>query len=275
MYKGREIYFPCGTCYQCVRRRKLDWEIRLTQACNHCSSSYFHLLTYDEEHYPENDHDFDFMDREIQTFVKRLRRGLEYHFGKHVKLRYFIASELGEQFNRLHYHCLFFVYGVDMTWQEMNVLIKKYWTKGVVGNTYKMTSKSIRYCCKYIQKQSNKMWYSQFRVRDVAPDVEKIIRCDSNVYDIDRHPKIAYGSRLVSLPKYWLRCFLSPNELRTYNSLRLNRFEELSKLESFEQVVNKEKLYRFKQSLEDNKNPRPSVVYRFPSNSDITNNDDF
>lgn len=207
---GEFVDYPCGKCYECVRKRKLDWEIRLSYALKWSDCAFFTLLSFDQEHYPENPFDTKANVKRVQDFVKRLRKRLCSDYGDEVRLKYFIATEFGEKKDRLHYHCCFFLKGVNVTWREFNSLIHSYkvynfetnesfvllhtqlprakeylrnhpkaklynpvWHFGYIGNSYnlKMCPSKIRYTCKYIQKQYNSKIYSRFSMNVIAPDI--------------------------------------------------------------------------------------------------------
>lgn len=211
---GEFVDYPCGKCFECVRKRKLDWEIRMNYALQWSDCAFFTLLSFDEEHYPANPYDKSENIKRVQDFVKRLRKRLNKDYGS-VKLKYFIATEFGEEKNRLHYHCCFFLKGVNITWRDFNSLIHSYkiynfetnesfflshslltkasyylrshpkakmyepvWPFGYVGNSYnlKMCPAKIRYTCKYIQKQYNSKVYSRFSMSEIAPDFASIDR---------------------------------------------------------------------------------------------------
>ena len=194
---------PCGHCYQCVRRRKSDWLVRLKCALNWSDCAFFKLLTFDDDHYPD-DISREAQHREIKKFLDRLRVTLRRKFGCHIELKYFIASEMGELHDRLHYHCCFFVKGFKFGWQEFNEICRRAWNKGIVGNAYPLTVKNIRYCVKYIQKSYNYKWYSQFRVKDIAPEFfDTMSRFKKKGYR--ELPFIVIGGAKLPFPSYWLR----------------------------------------------------------------------
>lgn len=219
---GEFVDYPCGKCYECVRKRKLDWEIRLSYALRWSDCAFFTLLSFDSEHYPENPFDTRANVKRVQDFVKRLRKRLCSDYGKDVRLKYFIATEFGEEKNRLHYHCCFFLKGLNITWREFNCLIHSYkvynfetnesfvlmhpqlprayayikrnpkaklyppvWSFGYIGNSYnlKLCPSKIRYSCKYIQKQYNSKIYSRFSMEVVAPDIAGMDRKSLDPFD--------------------------------------------------------------------------------------------
>lgn len=272
---GKTYVRPCGYCFECVRKRKLEWEIRLTHCLSEWSDcAFFTLLTYDEEHYP-NEISKEFCNSEIQGFLKRIRAKLDYDIGN-ISLKYFIASELGERNDRLHYHCAFFLKGIKLEWPQWSKLIRRTWTNGTIGNSYNLTCKSIRYCCKYIQKQCNYKWYSRFKVEEVYPNLEKELHVDFSVHDPDRLPSVIHRGSRVPVPNYWLRKLYHPNELLALkNTMRVAR----EKTETAELAVseNRSRKQYFQQGLEEQKAGQYWKHYKpnFINNKDIEKNEHF
>lgn len=237
---GEFVDYPCGKCFECVRKRKLDWEIRMNYALQWSDCAFFTLLSFDEEHYPENPYDKSENVKRVQDFVKRLRKRLNKDFGN-VKLKYFIATEFGEERNRLHYHCCFFLKGVNITWRDFNAIIHSYkiynfetnesfflmhssvpkacvylrqhpkaklyepvWPFGYVGNSYnlKMCPAKIRYTCKYIQKQYNSKVYSRFSMSEIASSIASIDSDTLVPFDnSDTLPKLKPTSELDAIAR--------------------------------------------------------------------------
>ena len=117
---------PCNHCYECVRKRKLDWELRLTVESSVSAHTFFGMLTYNDECY----HDQPDV-KEIQYYIKRLRYNLN-KFYPGATLKYFLVSELGELKQRLHYHVIYMVSKeFDDTHREFEKLCELSWVKKV------------------------------------------------------------------------------------------------------------------------------------------------
>ena len=130
-------HVPCGKCFECVRKKKLGWEIRLSRAAAWSDSAFFCLLSFDEEHYPIDAYDHKYNYLVIKKFIARLRKRIERNFGKHIKLKYYIASEYGELKDRLHFHALFFIKGYQFTWLEFASVLHDYYIfDRVTGRTF-------------------------------------------------------------------------------------------------------------------------------------------
>lgn len=145
---SRFVSVPCGHCYECVRKYKLDWEIRLTAESAASAHTFFGMLTYNDMFY-HNDVDRN----EIAYYIKRLRYNLD-KFYPGATLKYFIVSELGELKDRLHYHVLYFVSPeFTDTHREFEELCKMSWVYKVPlsesdivfrRNTFKMWCKRTK-----------------------------------------------------------------------------------------------------------------------------------
>lgn len=90
---------PCGQCLGCRLEKSRQWATRLLYEKDSHHGSIFLTLTYDDNMVPKNgtlirDH--------WTTFMKDLRRRLDYHYGQKIKA--FGIGEYGDQTGRPHYH---------------------------------------------------------------------------------------------------------------------------------------------------------------------------
>ena len=164
---GSLVTFECGRCFECIRKRKLHWTIRLHSELSVADVAFFSLISYNEDNYPDPDN-YDKV--AIQKLVKRLRSRLNRNFGffrydenRPIGLKYFIVSEYGEEKNRLHYHALFYLYNVnesDCTRIFWKSFLEETWGKGFCS-AFPLDQKQITYTCKYMQKQYNMLLFSQ------------------------------------------------------------------------------------------------------------------
>lgn len=152
----RFIQVPCGKCDECRISHAKEWGVRcmcqlMSMTEEQRNNSYFVTLTYDEKHNP-----FRLKQRDMQLFIKRLRK---YFTG--VKIKYFYCGEYGTQTLRPHYHMILFNcpltqlnyrtknFNGDLLWESPE--LSQLWGKGfvVVGNvTLKSASYTARYCLK-------------------------------------------------------------------------------------------------------------------------------
>lgn len=153
------MYVPCGHCRLCREKRVNDWCTRCI--CESASSDYPPLmltLTYDRQHLPVDG----LSKRDVQLFMKRLRRSLEYHFGiegKTYNLRYFLVGEYGKKTHRAHYHMeLWNMPFISMRDGDANSFvtlwkfIRDAWQNGFV-RVERCRDESGRYLMKYMMKE--------------------------------------------------------------------------------------------------------------------------
>lgn len=150
------MYVPCNNCAECSDAKLKEWKFRsfheVSDVIRHGYVVY-DTLTYAEEHLP---HISDFVDinkmscadfscfnhEHWKSFLKNLRRQLQYHFGI-VNLRYFLTSEYGmddDYTHRPHYHILFFVPTKSLYPCEFSRLVSRLWfygrTDGIQYNNF-------------------------------------------------------------------------------------------------------------------------------------------
>lgn len=133
---------PCGKCVPCLKKKQDDWTFRLTEEFNNSFSAVFVTLTYRDEFVPTAiiyGQQYNVVSkRDIQLFIKRLRKRLDY------PIRYFVASEYGPKTLRPHYHAILFNFNVRRHYG----LISKCWKKGFVSVS-SVTPGRIGYVAKY------------------------------------------------------------------------------------------------------------------------------
>lgn len=150
-HKNYEYEVPCGFCLNC----RVDRRNFLEDCCKHSENKYgtsaFVCLTYDDYHLPISNGEMTLKRDDFTKFIKRLRRYLEYHNINNKFLRsdfsYMAVGEYGDQFNRPHYHVLFF--GLDSRFVEKILL--KTWKGGIV-DCGPLDNGGIRYVLSYLEK---------------------------------------------------------------------------------------------------------------------------
>lgn len=181
-----EQAFECGKCFLCQIRKRKDMSVRLAKEASMYDKCCFITLTYDEKHVPVTDgfpiDDEDkFFDRgfdksanvrrtllpiDVQLFIKRLRRHLEYVPKKsklrsgrdHVeRIRYFAVGEYGSRTNRPHYHLLIFGwYPSDIVSLDGKIntsgQIAKLWKYGF-HHVDQVNTGVAKYCARYVTKK--------------------------------------------------------------------------------------------------------------------------
>lgn len=144
--------YPCGKCLYCLEKRRLPWEVRLTHERRFWSRfgipSYFVTLTYDEDNLPKDG----VSKRDIQLFLKRLRKFYNSLEDNHLK--YFCVSEYGPTTHRAHYHLILF--GFNRNLSTALRIISKFWNNGFV-KVSRVKPSRIRYVTKYSTKFFDKL----------------------------------------------------------------------------------------------------------------------
>lgn len=114
-YKGSfNTEFPCGKCLSCKVNHQRVWLARLLLESQCHLGNAFLTLTYREEDCPP-----ELLPREVQKYIKRLRRD--------KPLRYYLVGEYGGLYGRPHYHIL--VFGIH--WTE-EAFFQSHWPYGNV-----------------------------------------------------------------------------------------------------------------------------------------------
>lgn len=110
---GVKLTVPCGRCVGCRIDKVREWSTRIAHEASMHESSIFVTLTYADEFLPD---DFSLNKRDLQLFMKRLRKKLK------QKIRFYACGEYGERFLRPHYHAIIFGWSPDdgVPWRKTN-----------------------------------------------------------------------------------------------------------------------------------------------------------
>jgi hypothetical protein len=203
------VLTPCGKCAICQIRKRKDMSVRLTHEASMHEHCCFITLTYDDKHIPMTSYgkwtDKEVSERcpeilrgdvfgfatllpsDVQKFMKRLRRHLEYKPKKkskgirdycEKKIRYFCVGEYGSKTKRPHYHIMIFGWKPsDLTLLQVkkgyNVYrssqIEKLWSFGfsTVGD---VNAGVAKYCSRYVTKKFAKPSYLSEDDEIVCPE---------------------------------------------------------------------------------------------------------
>ena len=148
IYKGGKLLLlPCGKCPNCMENKALEWTSRLVKESEEWKYTYFVTLTYDDKNVK------DLNKRDIQLFLKRLRKDTGY------ELKYYVSGEYGEVTNRPHYHAIFFLNDkiTDLVFYKDNLFTSKTvfsaWQMGQVLISNDVNERSIKYTIGYTLKK--------------------------------------------------------------------------------------------------------------------------
>lgn len=170
--------FPCGRCGGCLASRASDWAVRLNHELTEHDSASFITLTYryDPVHVSK---------RDAVLFMKRLRKALA-----PKRIRFFLASEYGDESKRPHYHSIIFGHdfsqdpGAYVVRQGLysSPLLEQAWGLGHVSSG-SVTPASIRYVTNYLLGQEQDLTYVDLETgetRDLEPTFALMSRGTKN-----------------------------------------------------------------------------------------------
>lgn len=214
------IEIPCGQCIECRLARSRKWADRCMLEHKYHDSSYFLTLTYDNDHIPKNPiydeytgevyaENATLVKKDLQDFMKRLRRAYEYS-GYENKLRFFACGEYGSTTLRPHFHII--VFGLqlnDLRLYKRNfngdnlynsAFIEKVWKKGfsVVGE---VTWQSCAYVARYIMKKHLGKDSDFYDVYNIEPEFTLMSRKPGIARQYyDEHKDELFYQDFVSIP---------------------------------------------------------------------------
>ncbi len=201
--RDKIIPVPCGKCYPCKMRRVNSWVFRLIQQEKVEQSAHFITLTYDNDHVPITDNKYMTIDkRDVQLFMKRLRKAHVKKYGKEHRIKYYLCGEYGSKTKRPHYHAVMF--NVDTE------LIDKAWHMGSSHYGH-VTGASISYTLKYMAKatripeHSNDDRQPEFALMSkrlgsnyLSPKIKEY-----HQQDIERNFVVLEGGIKLPMPRYY------------------------------------------------------------------------
>ena len=154
---------PCGRCSNCIRRKSLDWIIRLKEEYRDCVTSAFLTLTYADEHLSATEDGLMSLRRKHVTEFTRKLRDQNYHlYQEQIKPRFYFVGEYGGETERPHYHGI--IYNLHPSLLKRSTIImygrqvivtpeiQKLWAKGHIHHG-DVTGGSITYTTQYLNKK--------------------------------------------------------------------------------------------------------------------------
>lgn len=139
------IEIPCGICFDCLKRKRNEWCVRLLYEIDAHKQNSFVTLTFDDEYLEKFKDDYK---RPLKLYIDRLRKALGY------RPRYWFIPEKGDEVKysgRFHYHGIFF----GTSREDMNfALMREQWMYGHSWIGY-VNPKTASYCTKYLLKFQN------------------------------------------------------------------------------------------------------------------------
>lgn len=100
---------PCGQCPECRTSKIHSWMFRLDKELERSTNPLFVTLTYNNESLSYGQKEPTLVKRDLQLFLKRLRKVHEKRFGKAcAPIKYYACGEYGSKTHRPHYHIIMF-----------------------------------------------------------------------------------------------------------------------------------------------------------------------
>lgn len=170
------IMIACGQCMECRLAYSRMWANRMMLEAQNHESNYFLTLTYDDEHVPISyygDPDtgealpsLTLVKRDLQLFVKRLRRLLDYR--NRPEIRFYACGEYGSKTHRPHYHII--VFGLvldDLEQLKTSPLGFPYFRSSLIEqawpNGYSMVCNVSWDTCAYVARYVTKKWTGDYK----------------------------------------------------------------------------------------------------------------
>lgn len=150
----RLMYVPvsCGRCIECRKKKRREWQVRLSEEIKEDSKCMFVTLTFSDENLKRIgkiifNRQANSDEEENEMATKAVRMWLERVRGTRGKsIKHWLITEKGEDFARIHLH--------GIVWAEPWVLEK--WQYGYVSHGTFVNEKTINYITKYVTKVNEK-----------------------------------------------------------------------------------------------------------------------
>lgn len=207
---------PCSKCGNCLTTKANRWSFRLSVEEKHSESAYFITLTYDNETLAQ-EHSLDeypsVNKRDLQLFIKKVRKYQSKHFPKAKKIKYYAVSEYGELKGRPHYHMIIF----NLTMNTRNQL-GKIWANGGV-DVKPAVRETINYVTYYVfKKMSNQDLNSKL---GRAPEFALMSKnlgigyLENKKYHVQNETFLAVvNGQLAGLPPYYRKKMFSDTQVQ-------------------------------------------------------------
>uniref|UniRef100_A0AAU8B9X8 Replication initiator protein n=1 Tax=Dulem virus 205 TaxID=3145682 RepID=A0AAU8B9X8_9VIRU len=222
--EDRAQLLPCGKCINCRLSQSAAWANRMEMELGYHKDNWFLTLTYRDQDVPHGYkvdkttgeilvENLTLVPKDLQDFIKRLRRNIEYHKRGEPNLMYFACGEYGEQTHRPHYHAI--IYDLPIKTEELRELkrkngyiyytcewLEKVWGKGniILGA---VTWESCAYVARYIVKKRKgkdaKEWYESLGIEPEFVRMSKNPAIGARYYE-ENHERI-YESDSIQLSR--------------------------------------------------------------------------
>lgn len=249
----RPVILACGQCLECRCQYAQQWANRIMLEAQYHDESYMLTLTYDDAHVPRTwpyedlvglpveycnaatgqveyrprkwyrgDEVYTLEPKDLQDFVKRLRRYQEYHCSNTI--RYYGVGEYGTDKHRPHYHIIVFGLHLDDvvevgankhgTVLHDSATIRKIWGKGIT-EVSPLNWEDAAYVARYTTKKLGKAETDFYHENCLIPEFTRMSlkpaigaqyyqEHKDEIYKYDEiHISTVKGGRTVKPPRYY------------------------------------------------------------------------
>lgn len=204
---------PCGRCIGCRLEYSRQWANRCVMESMSYpkDQSWFVTLTIDDEHLEVTSHGFATVKMDdVTKFMKALRQHWQRAHGVSDNIRFYAASEYGDESMRPHYHVLIFglpLYDlkkysnnhqgdVIYTSEELDSV----WKKGSV-KVAEFNWNTAAYTARYVMKKVKGMDAGVYQAMDIEPERVRMSRCPGiGAEFLSRHKDYIYHYDQIVLP---------------------------------------------------------------------------
>lgn len=194
---------PCQKCVECLIDYSSEWSFRIMNECSLYKENCFITLTY-------SDNPISLNKRDLQLFLKRLRRKLE-----PLKIRYFACGEYGKKGKRPHYHIIIFGWipkDLEFFFKDSvgaviykSSFLAKIWNKGFISVSH-VDVNVAKYVSKYMQKLNDipKGCSKPFLTMSLKPGIGYGF-LENNIDISLLTDKVYIDGKYHKLPRYYLK----------------------------------------------------------------------
>lgn len=242
------IDVPCGQCIGCRLEKSRQWAVRCVHEASLHDDNCFITLTFDNEHLQKRDVPWSINKRDVQLFMKRLRK--KFFGNKQGNIKYYACGEYGDINKRPHYHILLFNFNFcDRTLYSIknnnryyiSDALNELWPYGfsIIGDvTYQSSAYVARYCMKKITGDMSYEHYKSIdtetgEIHELEPEFSLMSRRPAigkdwfDVYHDDLYPSdyCHIDGKRHRIPSYYDRLLdqLDDNDLEYIKELRVKK----------------------------------------------------
>jgi len=271
--EDEKMLVPCGRCVFCLEQKRAEWTYRIMQELKNSYSAYFLTLTYDDEHVPIGEYNATLHKKDVQDFLKRLRKKQDYILTNSEimlkttfkqKIRYYLVGEYGAKTLRPHYHTIIF----NIIPQVINE-IEKIWKNGhiAIGT---VTQSSIHYTTKYMINKEMTVPGTEkpFALMSRRPGIGAgYLDSHSKYHKESQVDYVRSNGYIQKMPRYYKYKIFTKDEINTYSKKNQERLvnTELREIKRIENLGNK--YYSYIDNSVDTK--RKNITLKIQKNSKL------